>query len=248
MFNFAIKKAPAQAQESLVEKSPEIRNFKSLCLSENGRQMIITGCVRGIVSALAKLLRLRGDKPETIVEKIKPLIVSCVSCGDLGKKDAEWILSDDWYFTQSDYLPCYCRPTDSLYAFFYEILEDAKGSRLWNACDRSYYGGKLSDDEKAILDAFDKAREAYYEAMRVRDNYFAKKGALVVHDVLRKYASQVSAIDQEFYNFMSRHIAETLSQMDGDNSCPSDPNVKNEVAMNNAPLNLNDELVEDSAI
>ena len=236
MFSFAVKKTPAQAQESLVEKDPEIRNYKSLCLSENGRQMIITGCVRGIVSALAKLLRMRGDKPEGVVEKIKPFIVSCVSSGDLGKKDAEWILSDDWFFSQTDYLPCYCRPSDSLYSFFHEILEDAKGSRLWSACDREYYGGKISAEEKAILDAYEKAREAYYDAMKIRDQYFAKKGALVVHDVLRKYASQISAIDQEFYNFMSRQIAETLSQMDGDNACPSDPSIKNELATNNAPL------------
>ena len=241
MFNFAVKKTPVQAQESLVEKDPEIRNFKSLCLSENGRQMIITGCVRGIVSALAKLLRMRGDKPESVVEKIKPFIVSCVSTGDLGKKDVvvdQCGTMADWYFSQTDYLPCYCRPSDSLYSFFFEILEDAKGSRMWSACDREYYGGKLSDEEKAILDAYDKAREAYYDAMKIRDQYFAKKGALIVHDVLRKYASQISAIDQEFYNFMSRHIAETLSQMDDDNACPSDPSIKNELATNNAPLEL----------
>ena len=238
MFNFAIKKAPAQSQESLVEKSPEIRDYKSLYLSENGRQALITGCFRGIVSALAKLLRLKGEKPEAIAEAIKPLIASGVASGDIAKRDAEWILSDDWFFSQSDWLPCYCRPTDSLYSFFYEIMEEAKGSRLWNTDARNYYGGKVTAEEKAILDAFEKARTAYFDAMRVRDEYFAKKGALLVHDILRKYASQISTIDQEFYNFMSRHIAETLSQMDDDNACPSDPTIKNEVAASHATLDL----------
>ena len=238
MFNFAIKKSPVKAQESLVEKSPELRDWKSLNLSENGRQMIIVACVRGIVSALAKLLRLRGDKQPEVVEKIKPLIVSCVSSGDISKQEAEWILSDDWYFSQSDYIPCYCTPTDSLYSFFHEIVEESKGARIWNTECKREFANKISEEEKAILDAYDKAREAYFDAMRIRDKYFSKKAALLVHDVLRKYSSQISNIDQEFYNFMSQRVAETLSQMDSDNACPSDPSIKAELLALRQGLNL----------
>ena len=242
MFGFAIKKAPVtKSQESLVEKAPEIRSYKDLNLSEGGRQVVITGCIRGFISALARLLAMRGDKPEAIVEKVTPLITSCVSSGDLSKQDAEWIMNDDWYFTQSQYIPCYCTPSDSLYSFFHEILEEAKGSKLWNSEAKNDYGAKLSPEEKAILDAFDKAREAYYDAMRRRDEYFSKKGALIVHDVLRKYANLIVNIDEEFYNFMSDRVAETLSQMDDDNSCPSDPSIKHELAVKRA------ELIEDPA-
>lgn len=244
MFSFPIKRAPVKAQESYVEKSPEIRDHKALNLSENGRQMLIMACVRGIVSSLAKLLRLRGDKQPDIVEKIKPFVVSCVSSGDISKRDAEWVLSDDWYFSQSDYVPCYCTPTDSLYSFFYEIIEESKGTRIWNTECRDRYNAKISEEEKAILDAFEKARKAYYDAMRIRDNYFYKKSALLVHDVLRKYAAHISNIDQEFYNFMSRRIAETLSQLDGDNACPSDPSIKNELAVIHETLDSSDRVSE----
>ena len=244
MFNFAIKQRPAKAQESLVEKSPAIRDWKSLNLSENGRQLVIVACVRGIVSALARLLRLRGDSQVEVIEKIKPLVVSCVSSGDISKREAEWILSDDWYFAQSDYIPCYCTPTDSLYSFFREIVEESKGARIWNTECKRQFSNKISAEELAILDAYDKAREAYYDAMRIRDQYFAKKSALLVHDVMRKYASQISNIDQEFYNFMSQRIAETLSQMDNDNACPSDPAIKNELAV--ARQGLSDDPVADS--
>jgi len=236
MFNFAVKKATAPAQESMVEKDPDIRSFSAELLSEGGRQMVIAGCVRAIVSALARLLRMRGDKPEVVTEKLKPFVVSCVSAGDIAKREAEWILSDNWYAEQRDYIPCYCSPSDSMWAFYREILEEAKGSKMWNSELKNEYGKNLNEQEKAILDAFDKARKEYYDAMRVRDEYFSKKGALIVHDVIRKYANVLSSIDNEFYNFMSDNVAETLSQMDDDNSCPSDPRIKEELAVKRQPL------------
>jgi hypothetical protein len=245
MFNFALKKQTNKpAQESLVEKTPEIRDYVALNLSEGGRYVVITGTVRGIVSALAKLLRLRGEKPDAIAEKIKPFIASCVSAGDLRKDTAEYILSDDWYFTQSDYIPCYCRPSDSMWSLFNDILEEAKGSKYWNSDLKNDLKLNINPQEKAILDAFETARKAYYDAMRVRDDYFSKRGALIVHDVLRKYAQHISSIDEEFYKFMADQIAETLSQLDDDQSCPSDPSIKNELAVSRAGLTLSEQAEE----
>ena len=230
MFNFAIKKTSVKAQESLAEVKPEVRGYKAVNLSEGGRQAVLTGCIRGIISSMAKLLRLRGDKQNVVAEKIKPFVASCVAGGDLSKEDAEWILSDDWYFSAWDYIP-YCSSThDSLYSLFYSIMEDAKCSKLWNSEAKDWYNAKINEDEKAILDAYNKAEQAYYEARKIRDEYFTKRGALIVHDVLRKYASHLSSIDQEFYNFMAERVAETLSQLDDDNSCPSDPSIKAELA------------------
>lgn len=248
MFGFAIKKSSAPtAQESLAEVKPEdIRSYKDLHLSEGGRQFVITGTIRSIITASAKLLRMKGDKPEVVVDKIKPFIVACVSTGDLSKQSAESILADDWYFASSyEYVPSYSAPSDSLWSLFREIHEGAQGSREWNT-EYKHWNGKVNEQEKAILDAYTKARDAFWDACRIRDNYFAKKGALVVHDVLRKYASVLTNIDAEFYNFMIERIDETLSQMDDDNACPSDPNIKNELAVLRGKL-VNDESSEESA-
>ena len=232
MFGFAIKKTSAPtAQESLTEVKPEdIRSYKDLNLSEGGRQIVITGTIRSIITATAKLLRMKGDKPEVVAEKLKTFIVACVSSGDLSKTSAENILADDWYFSSGfEYVPGYTTPADSLWSLFKEIHDGAQGSREWNS-EYKYWNGRVNEQEKAILEAYEKARKAYLDACQIRDRYFAKKGALVVHDVLRKYASVLTNIDSEFYNFMIERIDETLSQMDDDNSCPSDPSIKNELA------------------
>lgn len=239
MFRFAAKNLSTKATESLVEKDDtDIRRSEDLNLSEAARHASILGCLDGIVCALARLLKLKGKAPEEIVETINPLIASCVASGDLSKQNAEWVRDSDWYASSQDYIPSYCTPSDSMWSFYHDIIESTKCSRLWSDDIRRDLEKNIDPQEKAILDAFEKARDAYYDAMRIRDEFFAKKAATVLHDVLRKYESQISAIDEEFFKFMSHQVAETLSQLADDNSCPSDPNIKNEVQVQHEPINL----------
>lgn len=199
MFEYAIK----PSVEDMVVATGNSNDNSSTGSAET-ITLINTGIIRGLVSAFAMRLAAKGVKQEEITEKISAFINQCFYAGDLDKYAIGWLKNEDWY-RRAERAGCICAPCgdeDSLWTYAYDISEHALCERTYASQWGKDYREKLPANERAILDNYEKASEAYYEASRIRDEYFRNKSRVCIKAIIVKYGESLSKLDTELYEFL----------------------------------------------
>lgn len=168
--------------------------------------------VTGIVRSLVLYLNQNNIDSDKLNDKVTTVINAFASSRDVSQGDLNWIrntyvpsLASLRCAIDSDcpYVPVASRPYLYWYVIIDNILDDTETfSYIYESPDS--ISPKFNDNEKAIVESYRQARNAYYEARRKFEDYFRKVTITALREILLRHGTMFQQIAPEWYKFVSK--------------------------------------------
>ena len=211
---FPQKTTPSTENVAVVDTNREYEPAKptkdpAIALSPDASAMIVDSAVNGIVKAFARKMFMSGTNKDETIEKINEFVDLVRKNGDITRERAVDLKGNDYFITDDanpDRVPVFCNDFD-MWSYENSIVAEALCTSTWvTEWVTREYKDKLTENERSILDNFEKTRRAYLDALNIRDTYFLKKSKALVADLLAKYEQPLTALDGELYRFLAERL------------------------------------------
>lgn len=174
-------------------------------LSAYFAQSVNYDAINGIIDSVVCALNARGMSNEDINEKIRALVDTLKSHGDLNENETEWLLNRDYsksYESQRTYeiSELECDGGRCIYDGYWGIKRSAmSGIACISKWSESLRKQQLNEREQALVENLKEAERAYYNARDAFEKYTWGCAIDAINDLFTKYADDLRKLDNDWY-------------------------------------------------
>lgn len=204
MFNYAFNNADVKpSNEDYAEGSalpkPEV------CLTDGATRFITKCSISGLIRAFAARMYLSGIAREEVGRKLDEFVELVRRSGDITKAEADDLKKYDFLAARVPTAPVVFRDTFGMSGYAADLSDAAIGTYDWRYVPDEERKN-MSDQEKSILDNYEAAARAYFEASTIRSQYYAKRAGAVISGLLTKYGEALRTMDEELLKFLQENF------------------------------------------
>lgn len=213
MFDYAFKDVVSKATEDLAESEDSLHATAeangTTKLSSGMNKFFTTSSIRGIIRAIAVRMLLRGESQEDTRAKLNDLIEQVRRTGDIDAATAGRLKTMSYDAINQQCSPITYCDTFSMYKYELDIMTEANGSMSWDLLTREEREA-MTEQERSIMDNYIATSKAYWEAKRIREQYFMKRSMRIVLDLLNKYGESIRVLDDELLQYLQERLSANL--------------------------------------
>lgn len=211
MFDYAFRNKIGKGVESLVISDGPTYSSATSPVPPPVSAFVLKNGVSGIIRAFGYRMSLAGVKPDDVKVKLKDLIEQIRRTGDIDAAFAKELNEMEYTVPESAMSPIVYCDTFGLTRYGLNVLNEAVGT--YASLDKATRS-QLSKEEQAILDNYDKAAKEFFEAQRIRNNYFVGKAVNIIGDMLTKYGETLRNLDEELLNYLQQRFGVNTDQQE----------------------------------
>lgn len=211
MFSYAFKAAGATpSKEDYVQSEehtyPRSENAAPKMTFSDGAIHFLTKCsIRGLVYAFAQRMCLSGSDKDVVKTKLTEFIELARRSGDISREEAVDLKNEDHLVPRESLIPVCCRDTFGVSGYGMDLLNTAIGTYDWRFVPQQERKN-MDPQELSILDNYEAASKAYFEADNIRRQYYTKKATAIINALLAKYGETLRLMDEELLTFLQERF------------------------------------------
>lgn len=194
--------------ENSVDNKVKPEDQMSAAAIIKSRCSIITGILRSLILYLYQN-NIDSDK---VTDKINAVVNAFASTKDIPPYDLNWIRNT--YLPSLSSMRCaidsecpYVSISSKPYLYWYTIIGNILDDySIFNYIydTNSDTAPKFNDNEKALIQSYRAAQDAYFEARRKFEDYFRKVTITALRDLLLRHGTTLQQVAPEWYGYVSR--------------------------------------------
>ena len=171
------------------------------------------GIVTGIIRSVCMYLYQNNIEAKVVQDKITTILNAFSSTKEIDANDYVWMR--DTYIPSLSSLRCaidsecpYVAPSSPAYMYWWtiisNILDDTSVFEYFYEGPEQGPTQKLNDNEKAMIESYKQARNAYYSARAKFEEYFRKVTITALREVLLRHGTMFQQVAPDWYKEVSK--------------------------------------------
>lgn len=183
------------------------------------RKAIITGIIRSVCVYLYQ----NNIETKAVSDKVSTILNAFLSTKEISSGDYNWLR--DSYLPSLASLRCaidsecpYVSPSSFAYMYWWTIISNL----LDDTSVFSYFyeennpnEPKMNDNEKAIIQSFSQARDAYYKARNQYEQYFRKVTITALREILLRHGTMFQQVAPNWYKEVAKSAGCNCTENEG---------------------------------